>query len=66
MYYYKHNGFYLRLYPDGEVVHEDDFHLHDEPNQLYDDYGTYFIPNEGSLPDGLPKEILEYLSDHCE
>jgi hypothetical protein len=63
MYYYKHNGYFLRLYPDGEVVHEDDFR---ECPEDYDDYGTYLIPNDGSLPDGLPKEILEYLSDHCE
>ena len=35
-----------RLYPDGTVVHEDDFETLDNAQPYYDDYQTIVIPEE--------------------
>jgi len=35
-----------RLYPNGEVVHQDDFHEKDCNEQPYDDYIVVVIPDE--------------------
>jgi len=41
----------FRIYPDGTVVHEDDFN--DDDPQVYDDY------EEISIPD----DLVDYLTD---
>ncbi len=44
-------GTNYRIYADGDIVHEDDFEERDNDAPYYDDYTTYFIPDD----------ILEYI-----
>lgn len=39
-------GTYYRVYAGGYIVCEDDFEEHDNAQPYYDDYGTFFIPDE--------------------
>ncbi len=55
-----------RLYPDGTVVHQDEFNEYDE---RYDDYGVHRVPDDplemvlqGKRGD-LPQELVAHIMD---
>ena len=55
----------FRLYPDGTVVHEDEFR---ECDERYEDFGTYVVNTEICLDNQpfLPEELISVLREEFE
>ena len=59
-----------RVYVDGTVVHEDDFHMYDEGGELaqqsHGDYSLHTVPDgdEDAEYWDIPKVLLDYITKH--
>jgi len=59
-----------RIYADETVVHEDDFHMHDEGGECAqpycDDYSIHSVPegDEDAEYWGIPKVLLDHIIEN--